>query len=136
MKLNVGIVLKTRNGEPFEQYTSKTNELLIKHNLKLIEITNEQLVKESKQTGNIDVQTIRDKAKEFIVGNANVYGTVSFYDFLKQKNEGKKAYICNGSACLLAGTQEHVRQSLSKHLKSDEIGHMCCLGRCHENGGC
>ena len=42
--------------------------------------------------------------------------------------------MCNGSACLLAGTQDKVQQTLEKHLKPEEIGHMCCLGRCHENG--
>lgn len=94
----------------------------------------EQLVKESKQTGTIDDANMREKAKEFLIGNANVHGTVSFYDFLKVENRGKKAYVCNGSACLLAGTQDKVAQNLNKHLKPEEIGHMCCLGRCHENG--
>ncbi len=94
----------------------------------------EQLVKESKDAGTIEVGKMREKAREFLTGKANVYGTVSFYDFLKEGNKGKKAYVCNGSACLLAGTQNKVTETLNKHLKSEEIGHMCCLGRCHENG--
>ncbi len=35
---------------------------------------------------------------------------------------------------MLAGTQEKVHDELSKKFKEEEIGHMCCLGRCHENG--
>lgn len=72
-------------------------------------------------------------AKEFLVGNAITYGTTTFYDFLKPENKGKKAYVCNGTACVCAGTQEKVKEELSNHFKEDEIGHMTCLGRCHEN---
>lgn len=72
-------------------------------------------------------------AEEFLIGSANTYGTATFYDFLKPENKGKKAYVCNGSACVCAGTQENVQKELEKHYKADEIGHMCCLGRCHEN---
>lgn len=72
-------------------------------------------------------------AKEFLVGNANAYGTASFYDFLKPENKGKKAYVCNGTACECAGTQEQLGDTLQKHFNADEIGHMTCLGRCHEN---
>ena len=93
----------------------------------------EQLVRESKETGTINEGLMREKAREFLVGNANLVGTVSFYDFLKKENEGIKAYVCNGSACLLAETQDRVKKTLGKHFKSEEIGHMCCLGRCHEN---
>ena len=50
-----------------------------------------------------DLDRIRE---EFLVGKSTVYGTVSFYDFLKPENQGKKAYVCNGSACLVAGTQK------------------------------
>ncbi len=72
-------------------------------------------------------------AKDFLIGEASVTGTISFYDFLKEENRNKKVYLCNGSACLCAGTQENVRQKLLKHFREDEIGHMTCLGRCHEN---
>ncbi|MBL7939257.1 MAG: NAD(P)H-dependent oxidoreductase subunit E [Flavobacteriales bacterium] len=72
-------------------------------------------------------------ADSFLVGEAVTYGTSSFYDFLRRENEGKKAYVCNGSTCLVAGTQDHVHHELRKHFKEEEIGHMCCLGRCHEN---
>jgi len=72
-------------------------------------------------------------AEEFLIGKANTYGTASFYDFLKPENKGKKAYVCNGTACVCAGTQDNVNKELEKHFSNDEIGHMTCLGRCHEN---
>ena len=73
-------------------------------------------------------------AEEFLVGKANTHGAVTFYDFLKPENKGKKAYVCNGTACVCAGTQDSVKEELEKHLEESEIGHMTCLGRCHENG--
>lgn len=73
-------------------------------------------------------------AEEFLIGKANTYGTTTFYDFLKPENKGKKVYVCNGSACLCSGKQESVSAELNKHFKEGEIGHMTCLGRCHENG--
>ena len=73
-------------------------------------------------------------SEEFLVGKANVYGTASFYDFMKPENRGKKVYVCNGSACLCAGTQEGLVSDLKEHFDADQIGHMTCLGRCHENG--
>lgn len=72
-------------------------------------------------------------ADEFLIGSSSTYGTTTFYDFLKPENKGKKAYVCNGTACVCAGTQDKVKEELSNHLKEDEIGHMTCLGRCHEN---
>ncbi|OYU96379.1 MAG: formate dehydrogenase [Bacteroidetes bacterium B1(2017)] len=72
-------------------------------------------------------------ATEFIMGVANVYGTTSFYDFLRPENKGKKVYVCNGSACLTAGSQNKLKTDLHAHFDANEIGEMCCLGRCHEN---
>ncbi|MBL4594411.1 MAG: NAD(P)H-dependent oxidoreductase subunit E [Flavobacteriales bacterium] len=73
-------------------------------------------------------------AEEFLVGKSSTYGTITAYDFMKPENKGKKAYVCNGSACICAGTQEAVIAELEKKFNADEIGHMTCLGRCHENG--
>jgi len=72
-------------------------------------------------------------ANEFLVGKASVYGTATFYDFLRPENKGKKVYVCNGSACLCAGTQDQLIEDLKGTFKDEEIGHMTCLGRCHEN---
>lgn len=93
----------------------------------------EQLVNSSKVEGTPTDEKLRDLAWEYLMGNANTYGAASFYDFLKQENKGKKAYVCNGTACLVAGTQDAVTEKLSSHFTKDELGHMCCLGRCHEN---
>ncbi|MEZ4687291.1 MAG: NADH-ubiquinone oxidoreductase-F iron-sulfur binding region domain-containing protein [Bacteroidia bacterium] len=72
-------------------------------------------------------------AEEFLIGKANTWGAATFYDFLKPENKGKKVYVCNGTACLCAGTQEAVIQQLGEQFDASEIGHMTCLGRCHEN---
>ena len=72
-------------------------------------------------------------AEEFLVGKANAFGAASFYDFLKPENKGKKVYVCNGTACVCAGTQEKVIETLQLTFDDKEIGHMTCLGRCHEN---
>ena len=83
--------------------------------------------------GTPDAEVLEKLRQDFLVGKANVFGTVSFYDFLKPENKGKKVYVCNGSACMTAGTQKSLRKKLSAHYKEKEIGEMCCLGRCHEN---
>jgi NADH-quinone oxidoreductase subunit F len=72
-------------------------------------------------------------ADDFLIGTANTFGTASFYDFLKPENKGKKAYVCNGTACVCAGTQDKVIDTLKTKFNAEEIGHMTCLGRCHEN---
>jgi NADH-quinone oxidoreductase subunit F len=77
-----------------------------------------------------DLEKLRD---EFLVGKSSVYGAVSFYDFLRPENRGKKVYVCNGSACLTAGTQQKLKDQLLTQYSEEEIGEMCCLGRCHEN---
>jgi len=79
-------------------------------------------------------EKLEELAEEFLMGKANTYGTITAYDFMKPENKGKKAYVCNGSACVCSGKQEVVVNELENHYQSDEIGHMTCLGRCHENG--
>lgn len=85
------------------------------------------------ETGTPSQEKMEALRKEFLVGKANVYGTATFYDFLRPENQGKKVYVCNGSACLCAGTQPSLKENLEKHFDASEIGEMCCLGRCHEN---
>jgi NADH-quinone oxidoreductase subunit F len=93
----------------------------------------EELGIAAEKTGTPSLADLERIREEFLVGKSNVYGTVSFYDFLKPENKGKKVYVCNGSACMTAGTQKNVHKKLSAHYKEKEIGEMCCLGRCHEN---
>ena len=93
----------------------------------------DRMGKLAERDGAPDTAELDKLAEEFLVGSANTYGTTTFYDFLKPENKGKKAYVCNGTACVCAGTQEKVKEELANHLTEDEIGHMTCLGRCHEN---
>ncbi len=72
-------------------------------------------------------------AKEYLVGKATVAGSQSFYDFLSEEHLSKQAFVCNGSACLCAGTQQQVHDTLSAKIGAENIGHITCLGRCHEN---
>lgn len=85
------------------------------------------------QTGTPSIEKMEELADNFIFGKANVFGTASFYDFLKPENKGKKVYVCNGTACTTAGTQPGLKEKLLKQYSESEIGEMCCLGRCHEN---
>lgn len=93
----------------------------------------DELGKLAKSTGTPSKESMEKLAQEFLFGDANIYGTTSFYDFLRPENQGKKVYVCNGSACLTAGTQPSVKAKLSEKFSSEQIGEMCCLGRCHEN---
>jgi len=93
----------------------------------------EQLGIAARTTGSPSVEKMEELADAFVMGKANVFGAAGFYDFLKPENKGKKVYICNGSSCMTAGTQPALKEKLLKHFKADEIGEMCCLGRCHEN---
>ncbi len=87
----------------------------------------------AEETGTPSKDKMEKLAAEFLMGTANVFGAASFYDFLKEENKGKKVFICNGSSCMTAGTQDDLKEKLIHHFKEDEIGEMCCLGRCHEN---
>jgi NADH:ubiquinone oxidoreductase subunit E len=89
--------------------------------------------KAAQSDGTLSKDQMKALSEEFLFGKGNIFGTTSFYDFLREENKGKKAYVCNGSACLVAGTQDSLKAKLSGHFKDDEIGEMCCLGRCHEN---
>ncbi|MBL7797372.1 MAG: NAD(P)H-dependent oxidoreductase subunit E [Saprospiraceae bacterium] len=93
----------------------------------------EALGRSADEHGTVPAAEMERLAEKFLIGDANVYSSVTFYDFLRPENQGKKVYVCNGSACLTAGTQDALTQKLGEHFAADEIGQMCCLGRCHEN---
>lgn len=81
----------------------------------------------------IQEQDIKAIAEEYLMGNSSIFGAASFYDFTRASNAGKQVYVCNGSACLVARSQQMVHDKLSENFAKDSIGEMCCLGRCHEN---
>ncbi|HIP35841.1 MAG TPA: formate dehydrogenase [Crocinitomix sp.] len=88
----------------------------------------------STKNGTPTKKELEQLADDFLIGTATTYGTVSFYDFMKPENKGKKVYVCNGTACVCSGKQSKVIKDLKQHFDDSEIGHMTCLGRCHENG--
>ena len=95
----------------------------------------ERMVEAAEKSGTAATpETVRHLGEESLFGDAFTLGAVSFYDFLKKENAGKKVFICNGTACLCAGTQGKLRDALSGHFEEKEIGHICCLGRCHQGG--
>ena len=93
----------------------------------------EELGIAARQTGTPSIEKMEALADNFIFVKANVYGAATFYDFLKPENQAKKVYICNGSSCMTAGTQTALKEKLLQHYSENELGEMCCLGRCHEN---
>ena len=95
----------------------------------------ERMVEAAEETGTAArAGTVRALGESSLFGDAVTLGAVSFYDFLKKENEGKKVFLCNGSACLCAGTQATLKEEVGNHFPAEEIGHICCIGRCHEGG--
>lgn len=93
----------------------------------------EKLGEAAKETGAVSKEDAKRLAEEFLMGTTNTYGAATFYDFTSPENRGKKVYVCEGSACLCAGTQEGLTNQLKSKFKEEEIGTLYCLGRCHEN---
>ncbi len=77
---------------------------------------------------------LKQLADDYHVGEAIPFGTASFYDFLRRDHLTKKVVVCNGSSCLCAGTQDALVERLAGKMNPEEIGEICCLGRCYENG--
>ena len=55
---------------------------------------------------------IKQLAEEYHVGMSTIHGAESFYEFLRPEHKEKKAWICNGSACMCAETQSKVRKKI------------------------
>jgi NADH-quinone oxidoreductase subunit F len=72
-------------------------------------------------------------SKRFIIDDSVVFGTSSFYDFLRPENIDKKIHVCNGTACMVSNTQGVLINNIRNHFKPNEIGHAACVGRCHTN---
>ena len=76
---------------------------------------------------------IKEIAEEYKMGVSTIHGAESFYEFLRPSHREKKAFVCNGSACMCAGTQEPLKKKLKEKLGEDKVGEMFCLGHCYEN---
>ena len=89
------------------------------------QISENSLSKNPKDIGEI--------AKKHNLGVSTLHGAESFYEFLRPSHREKKAFVCNGSACMCAGTQEPLKEKLKEKLGDDKVGEMFCLGYCYEN---
>ena len=89
----------------------------------------EQMGRISQEYNDDRTARLEQLADEFLIGKANVYGAASFYDFTREENKGKEIYVCNGSACMTAGTQKGITSKLQQHFGADKVGDMVCLGR-------
>jgi len=76
---------------------------------------------------------MKEIADQYHVGVSTIHGAESFYEFLRPEHRKKKAFVCNGSACMCAGTQDSLKKKLKKKLGEDKVGEMFCLGHCYEN---
>ena len=76
---------------------------------------------------------MKEIADKYHVGVSTIHGAESFYEFLRPEHRAKKAFVCNGSACMCAGTQENLKKKLQEKLGEDKVGEMFCLGYCYEN---
>ena len=76
---------------------------------------------------------MKEIAEEYKMGVSTIHGAESFYEFLRPSHREKKAFVCNGSACMCAGTQEPLKKKLQEKLGNDKVGEMFCLGHCYEN---
>tara|TARA_Y100001970_G_scaffold288209_1_gene414899 strand:+ start:882 stop:2540 length:1659 start_codon:yes stop_codon:yes gene_type:complete len=76
---------------------------------------------------------MKEIAEEYKMGVSTIHGAESFYEFLRPSHREKKAFVCNGSACMCAGTQEKLKSKLKEKLGKDKVGEMFCLGYCYEN---
>jgi len=94
----------------------------------------ESYTQSAQDNGTPSTEDLKEIAKNVMLGEAIVYGASSFYDFLKPENKGKKAYVCNGTACKVACSQSKVTAQLEDAFGQEAVGEICCLGRCHEGG--
>ena len=53
---------------------------------------------------------IKEIAKEYNLGVSTLHGAESFYEFLRPSHREKKAFVCNGSACMCAGLRKNLRK--------------------------
>ncbi len=82
---------------------------------------------------NADENEFQKLSRSYLIDDSVVYGTASFYDFTREGERKKKVRICNGTACMVAGTQDQVKKWVEEDFPDDEIGHVSCVGHCHTN---
>jgi len=80
-----------------------------------------------------NVNEFQKLSRQYLIDDSVVYGTASFYDFTREGERNKKIRICNGTACMVAGTQDRIKKWAEGCFSKDEIGHVACVGHCHSN---
>lgn len=93
----------------------------------------EQTVSAAKAGNGLKDERLLSVSREFMTGKSAVLGVSSFYDFLTAEHAGKKVFVCDGTACLVSGRREGLRQKLGEGYHDHEIGTVSCLGHCHSN---
>ena len=83
--------------------------------------------------GSKNGESMEALAEKYNMGVSTIHGAESFYEFLRPSHREKKAFVCNGSACMCAGTQKNLKSKLENKLGKDKVGEMFCLGYCYEN---
>ena len=78
--------------------------------------------KMSENVLNDSPKDIKEIAKEYNLGVSTIHGAESFYEFLRPSHREKKAFVCNGSACMCAGTQDKLKDKLKEKLGDDKVG--------------
>jgi NADH-quinone oxidoreductase subunit F len=78
-------------------------------------------------------EEFHELAERFMIDDSVVLGTASFYDFLRPENQHKTVHVCNGTACMVAKTQQKLTENLKTLVDADKIGHAPCLGHCHHS---
>lgn len=79
-------------------------------------------------------ERMRALAEDSLFSPAAVLGTASFYDFLEPGRMPRRARVCNGTACLLAGKQGALQEQLAHQFGADAVGVAACLGHCYCGG--
>lgn len=72
-------------------------------------------------------------SQRFMIDDSVIFGTSTFYDFIKPENRDKKIHVCTGTACMVANTQNELNKNINNHFQTNQIGHAACVGRCHTN---
>ena len=60
---------------------------------------------------------IKEIADQYNVGVSTIHGAESFYEFLRPEHREKKAFVCNGSACMCAGTQDSLKKKTKRKIR-------------------
>ncbi len=89
----------------------------------------EKILKSADQTSkDFELQKL---SHDYALSPAILTGSTGFYDFLAHAD--KKIHVCNGTACLNAGTQVALKEKIREHFDDCEIGEVSCVGLCHRN---